>query len=200
MASGGDSGTQDSSAEGGHSEVGIRSRLTGGRGSPTPKGYRVAILAVAVAAALIVLVIIVVFAPGVAPPVDVYSKPSPPDDAVPSDIVPSSLGIYGQMSYSEGGGEWTVFESASAVYENGALIVVYRYSEAWYVDESIEMARQDYSELPGSLVCETSGADHWLTYSAPGDSAFMWQKDCWLFIAWAEDDETRNAAASSLAY
>jgi len=156
-----------------------------------------AVIAV-VAAVLIVLVYFIALTPSTEPPVDVYSKPSPPEDAVPSDIVPLSLLTYEAMTVDHEGGSWTVYDRTTAVYENGAIISVTKWVDSSYVSQYLETERESYSELDGSLVCERCGDNQWLAYSSPGDCAFMWQKGCWLFVVWAEDDETRNTAASEL--
>ena len=199
VASEGDLEVSGRPAKNDGSVVESHSTQTGRRKPPAVRSLLPAVIAV-VAAALIVLVYFIALTPSTEPPVDVYSKPSPPEDAVSSDIVPLSILTYEAMTVDHEGGSWTVYDRTTAVYENGAIISVTKWLNSSYVSQYLETERESYSESDGALVCERCGDDQWLTYSSPGDCAFMWQKGCWLFVAWAEDDDARNTAASELPY
>lgn len=131
-------------------------------------------------------------------PVDVYSKPTPPEGTDPYTVLPMSA--CGAECISVVNVTSVGYERANALYEGSIFIQVTDFAYESDASSYVSYWATHYESLPGSVSHLDVGSKHWMTYSTGSSSLFMWQKDTWVIEVLAPDSETRNSVAAALPY
>ena len=167
-------------------------------GRPVPMKYAVIVLAVIIVASVIIFVSFSSINQ-VPPPVDVYSKPAPPEGSDALSILPASIldNPRSDIQYQNA----TNLNITTCWYDGGIVVEVQNYSSSSFASSCLSASCEMWGESESyDVTSHESGDEYWYAFSGSGISVFSWQKDIWVFFVQAPDDGTRNAAADQLPY
>lgn len=198
VASGGNPETPNPSAEDGHSDAGTQPRLSGRLRPRSPRRYLLAIAGVVVAVVLVASVVILAIEPVPEPPVDVYSKPTPPEGTELLSIFPTS--ILGCLRTDVKCQNSSNLNITTCHYGEEIVVEVANFSWAASASSTLSTGHEFYKSIGYNVTYSESEDEHWYTFTATGVSGFSWQKDIWVFWVQGPDGEARDAAASALPY
>lgn len=165
-------------------------------GRPFPMKYAIIILAAIIVASVVIFVSFFPFTQ-VHPPVDVYSKPVPPEGTDVLSILPASILGHplSRIQYQNA----TYLNITICWYDGGIVVEAQNYSTVHSAQNYLCIGCEMF-EAVYDVTSHESGDEYWYAFSNPQFSVFSWQKGIWVFFVQAPDDATRNAAADQLPY
>lgn len=166
-------------------------------GRPATTKLVIIVLAILIAAIVILFAFFPLASPAT-PPVDVYSKPSPPEGTQMLSIFPSTVldNPCTNVKCQNGTG----INITTCEYSDGIAIEVRNFSSEWYASSSLDSSRYFWESNSYDVTHYESEGERWFCLSGTDLSIFCWQKGTWVFEVFATDDATRNAVAELLPY
>jgi hypothetical protein len=156
---------------------------------------------------ILIAIVIVVAAVGVTwlgssqPPIDVYSRPTPPISTDPASLLPVS--VAGMTRIDMEANEEENYVDAWCDYEGGIHVEATRFESVgeaiWYIDNLYEI-QVDYASQQQwwKYLRINLGGKHWWVIDANIGSYFSWRKGVWVFEVYAPTKEIRDDVVQGL--
>ena len=159
---------------------------------------RIAIIGIVVILAVVVVIVLAVVLIGsVKPPVDVYSRPTPPSTTAPEALLLSSLAGHARTNLQTSA--VAGYADAIGTYDGNVQVEITRFDLTNAASAYLTLL-SDQSRGSGSSTSVNAGGQHWFTFTGSGTSYFAWRKEGWVFEVTAPTDAVRNQVAGALGY
>ncbi len=179
-------------------------------------------VAVVFAIAIVGILLVPVLNPAPTPPVDVFGRAAPAQDALPQEFLPFGLAGNALQFATVANGERNHSVVGFGEYSNGLTVRITRFNVSTpavnttgngtddtaviTVDEARQAARDyfdflfvDLDRSQGRAVCGSPAGSRWYEQSGGSASVLAWQRENFVVQVAAPSDGLRDAAAAALA-
>ncbi|MEE9164625.1 MAG: hypothetical protein V3U17_07550 [Thermoplasmata archaeon] len=132
------------------------------------------------------------------PPVDVFSRPTPPTSESPESLLPQF--VVGNALFEVVTDQGSGWVDAIGTYDGGIEIEITLWSSSGNAASYLDGVAEFWRDSSGSTVSQQIGEVHWFTHNEGGLSIFGWRKGVWTFEIYAPDETMRNQVVEGLTF